>query len=594
MSRLRGTAKILFFSGFRAAPTLMCYALVLSIVNGFAVAFFPFGFKVFADGFVRREQTGMVVGATLSGLLIAVSWMASNLDAGVGYDLVDRVRLYMSTLVADLVNRVPTVEHFERPEYLQELDLIEWNRSFLASGPRVTLTSLQVAVRGLTMMALLVSVEPVLLALPLFALVPMIGERWAVKLKQRCEERLSERRRLADQLFALTASVGPAKEIRVFGLSEHLRGRHDELAAEIRSATLRAAFLGVVVSSAGWLVFVVGFLGGIALVIHEALLGRATAGQVVMTIIVGQQVRLFLQQAAGAFSQVLTTEQTARRLLWLEEFAANNCASGRSQIPLRLRTGIEFENVSFRYPGSNSDALSDINFAIPAGSTVAIVGENGAGKTTLTKLLLRMYDPTEGRITIEGLRLDALNQGEWRARVAGAFQDFVRFELHASEVIGVGDLPRIDDDHAIAQALKRSGGQDVVSSLRNGLHTELGSSHVDGAELSTGQWQKLALARGMMRDEPLLLVLDEPTSSLDAETEYQLFERLAAAARRTDAADGGVTVLVSHRFSTVRAADLILVLREGRLVEVGSHAELIGNRGLYAELYNLQASAYVS
>jgi ATP-binding cassette subfamily B protein len=592
VKRLRRTADIIFFYGFRAAPGLMWTTLVLSIVNGFAIAFFPFGFKVFTDAFLAHRKQGMVAGAALSGVLIAISWAAANLDAGVGYDLIDRVRLYISVRIAELVNAVPGVEHFERPDYLQELDLIDWNRGLLASGPRLTLNALQMIVRGGTMAALLVTVHPALIILPIFAAAPAFGEAWSVRIRQRCEERINERRRLADQLFALAATAGPAKEVRIFGLGAELRRRHDDLAAEVRRETVRAAFVGAIVGAVGWVIFVAGFLAGVGFVLLQAVHGLATPGQVVLAVVVGQQVRLYLQQAAGAFGQLFTTARTAQRILWLEDFAKGDATGSRTTVPSRLTGGISFAGVTFRYPGTQNNVLVDVDLSLPAGSIVAIVGENGAGKTTLVKLLSRMYDPTSGTIRVDGTDLRSFDLDAWRSNVSAAFQDFVQFELVASETVGVGDLPRIDDASAIDAALERAGARDVFSGLADGYGTELGSSFVGGRELSGGQWQKLALGRGMMRDQPLLLVLDEPTASLDAETEHQLFERYVDAARRTRANFGGITILVSHRFSTVRAAGLIVVLNGGRVVETGSHAELMTRRGLYAELFSLQAKAY--
>jgi ATP-binding cassette subfamily B protein len=228
---------------------------------------------------------------------------------------------------------------------------------------------------------------------------------------------------------------------------------------------------------------------------------------------------------------------------------------------------------------------------------VAIVGENGAGKSTLVKLLCRMYQPDRGRILIDGLDLARIRADDWRARLAGAFQDFFRFEFQARRTVGVGDVVRLDNEPAVVAAVGRAGADDVVEHLSAGLDTQLGPTWPKGVEVSFGQWQKLALARGFMRDHPLLIVLDEPTAALDAETEHALFERYAAVARggREDqdvVDDGRVTILVSHRFSTVRMADLIVVLDGSRVVEVGTHEALMAKGGQYAELYGIQAAAY--
>ena len=224
-----------------------------------------------------------------------------------------------------------------------------------------------------------------------------------------------------------------------------------------------------------------------------------------------------------------------------------------------------------------------------------MVGENGAGKSTLVKLLAKMYEPTQGRILIDGADLARMPAGEWRERLAGAFQDFFRFEFRARHTVGVGDVPRLDDQPAVVTAIGRAGADDVVVKLTAGLETQLGPTWPNGVEMSFGQWQKLALARGFMRDTPLLLVLDEPTAALDAETEHALFERYAAAAKDKDLGKsdaGRVTILVSHRFSTVRMADLIVVLDGAKVVEVGSHEDLMAKGGQYSELYGIQAAAY--
>jgi ATP-binding cassette subfamily B protein len=266
-------------------------------------------------------------------------------------------------------------------------------------------------------------------------------------------------------------------------------------------------------------------------------------------------------------------------------------------VPARLERGIRFEHVSFAYPGTERLVLEDVSLTLPAGAVVAVVGENGAGKSTLVKLLGKFYEPTTGQIFVDDRPLARMRADEWRARLAGAFQDFFRFEFQARHTVGVGDVPRLDDGPAVVTAVTRAGADDVIARLTGGLETQLGSTWPDGVEVSFGQWQKLALARGFMRDEPLVLVLDEPTAALDAETEHALFERYAAAAAAQNGHTGldrrgRITILVSHRFSTVRMADLIVVLDGARVVEVGSHADLLAKGGQYAELYGIQAAAY--
>jgi len=235
--------------------------------------------------------------------------------------------------------------------------------------------------------------------------------------------------------------------------------------------------------------------------------------------------------------------------------------------------------------------LDGFDVTLPAGSTVALVGDNGSGKTTLIKLLLGMYQPDSGEILIDGVPLAQIEPAAWRSRCTAAFQDFARFHLPAVESVGVADLDRLADEPAAAAALDRAGAGDLPTQLPDGLATQVGTVFTGGHGLSGGQWQKLALGRAMRRQDPLLVVLDEPTASLDAPSEHALFEKYAEAAR-TARRTGAVTVLVSHRFSTVRMADLIIYVADGRPVEVGSHDDLLRAAGRYAELFELQAAGY--
>jgi ATP-binding cassette subfamily B protein len=288
----------------------------------------------------------------------------------------------------------------------------------------------------------------------------------------------------------------------------------------------------------------------------------------------------------------------SRRLAWLEDYAASVVATADQPAPEQIRDGIRLEGVSFAYPGTERLVLDSVDLHLPAGVVVALVGENGAGKTTLVKLLCKLYEPTAGRILVDDAPLARMRANEWRERLAGAFQDFFRFELVARDSVGLGDVPHMKEEPAVVAAVERAGADDVVARLPAGLSTQLGPTWPGGVEVSFGQWQKLALARGFMRAAPLLLVLDEPTAALDAETEHALFERYAAAARggarraENGGGVGGITILVSHRFSTVRMADLIVVLDGARVAQVGSHEELMAKGGPYAELYGIQAAAY--
>ncbi len=327
-----------------------------------------------------------------------------------------------------------------------------------------------------------------------------------------------------------------------------------------------------------------------AAVAFVALRMRASPGDVLLVLTAGWRLSNYIGATVGeiGFLRGIWLDGS-KRMAWLEDYAARMLEGADTPAPDSLGRGIRFEHVSFTYPGTDKLVLDDVNLAIEPGTVVALVGENGAGKSTLVKLLCRMYPPSRGKITIDGVELARIHPEGWRERLAGAFQDFFRFEFKARHSVGLGDVPRLDDAAAVAAAVERAGASDVVAVLTAGLETQLGPTWPEGVDLSFGQWQKLALARGFMREKPLVLVLDEPTAALDAETEHALFERYAAAARDDESQ---ITLLVSHRFSTVRMADFIVVLDGARVVETGTHDALMAKRGQYAELYGIQAAAY--
>jgi ATP-binding cassette subfamily B protein len=432
-------------------------------------------------------------------------------------------------------------------------------------------------------------VHSALLLLGVFALPAVWTSSWRPAIERRAQQRGAQADRLARHLFAIATTASPGKEVRVTGIGAHLARRRRQAWEYGYQPIADARWGSAVWHTLAWAVFGGAYVGAIVFV--SAGLG-APAGEVLLVLAAGARLSAYVGATVGELGFLRGFWMDgARRLAWLEDYASSLTAAADLPVMSDLRSGVRLEHVSFAYPGTSRLVLEDISLFLPAGTVVAIVGENGAGKTTLVKLLAKMYEPTSGTIYVDERPLARMRADQWRGRLAGAFQDFFRFEFRARHTVGVGDIPRLHDEPAVVAAVGRAGAADVVDRLESGLDTQLGPAWPGGVDVSFGQWQKLALARGFMRDEPLLLILDEPTAALDAETEHALFERYAAAARG-GGSGGRITVLVSHRFSTVRMADLIVVLDGAHLVETGTHEELIARRGHYAELYGIQAAAY--
>lgn len=574
--------------GYRHEPRLMAVAFVLALLAALPDALLAALLAVLTSAVLSGDHTAMLVASLGLGASAAATWFLGTVSTRVQRRFRDRVTIALESHVARLQASITTIAHHERPEHLDRLSVLR-DQVFVLDHLYMSVFSTAgwLLRLGVTVV-LLASIHPALVLLIAAAVPTVVTSSWRPGVERLVQERVAPSERLARHLFTLTTTPAPAKEVRVLGIGHRL-------AAERRAAwegwyrplaVTRAA--GAAWHSAGWAVFGLGFVGAVAFVATGL---RAPTAEVVLVLAAGSRLSAYVGATVGeiGFLRGIWMDG-ARRLAWLEGYAAAEEGGGSRPVPAGLGEGIRFEHVDFAYPGTDRLVLEDVDLLLPAGAVVALVGENGAGKTTLVKLLARLYAPGAGRISVAGVDLAEVDAVEWREHLAGAFQDFFRFELPARLSVGVGDLPRIGDDGAVRAGVARGGAGDVVAGLGRGLDTQLGPTWPGGAELSYGQWQKVALARGFMRDGPLVLVLDEPTAALDAETEHALFERYAAFARRRGIA--GITILVSHRFSTVRMADLIVVLDGARVTEVGGHEELMARCGAYAELYGIQAAAY--
>lgn len=582
--------------GFRADPWRMTLSVVIRTVTSSGMALSA----LFVSRLIADIADQDLDSARLNAAVVVVTGGGiMTFLATYGLDLRFRMEVAVSGLVEreliEMSTSLVSIEHHEREEYVTEVELLRAQRATLANTAAAVFENAGSLVALFTSVSLLGSVHPALLGLPLFAVPVVAATVRSQQRTQRATEEVAPRLREARHLEDLCTTAPPAKEVRVFGLGALLRRREgaERDAAEERVYGVTVG--NAVAEVAAWTVFGSAYAGSIVFVVLGAVDGRFGLPDVVLVVTLAGQVAGNVANAVGMAAWLAQTLITVGRYEWLRGEVARlapQAAGTGGVVPARIEHGIDLDHVSFTYPGTETEVLSDIHVHLPAGATVAIVGDNGAGKSTLVKLLMRLYDPSDGRITVDGTDLSTIDAADWREAVSAGFQDHCRFEFEARRTVGVGHLPELDDDEAVRRALDRAASTAVIDQLSQGLDTPLGRSFDEGAELSGGQWQKLALGRAMMRAEPKLLVLDEPTSALDAETEHELFVRYAAAAREVAARTGGITVLVSHRFSTVRIADLIVVLDGHRLAEVGSHADLVAAGGLYAELYELQARAY--
>jgi ABC-type multidrug transport system fused ATPase/permease subunit len=485
------------------------------------------------------------------------------------------------------------LEHLERTDYLDRITVVRgsaWGLMLSAwTAVGVTFAVAQLAVSLL----LISTVSPWLTLLGAFAALPLWCNHRAQVAIADAETATAEPFRLQRHLFDTATAADSGKEIRVCGTGARLAERQAAAWQEVVSGRFRAQVVATTWQLAGGIAFTLAFLGGLAIAVHLTVTGRGTPGDIVLTITVATSLVGSVQLAVRRTTDAAGARRLIEPYLWLRDYAATerSRASGSRPAPARLTDGIQLDHVGYTYPGTDRKALDDVTAHIPAGTVVAVVGEYGSGKTTLVKLLQKFYQPTEGAIRVDGTDLRQLDTHGMRARSTAVFQDFGRFRTLLAESIGIGDLPYVEDRTRITEAVRAAAAQPVVDGLPQALDTQLGRM-LGGVELSEGQWQKTALSRAMMRRDPLLIVLDEPTASLDAPSEQEIFQRHMAHAREVSHRTGAITIIVSHRFATVTGADLILVLSQGRLVEVGSHQALMAKAAHYAEMYDLQAAAY--
>jgi ATP-binding cassette subfamily B protein len=524
--------------------------------------------------------------------------VAGEFGLAIFSDVLGRLISLMDSLLGDKFSNFTSIRIMQHAAAL-DLDQFEDSTFYdklerarqQTTGRTVLLSQVMGQVQDLISMGFLavglMAFNPWLILLLLVAVVPaFLGESYFNDRSYALTRSQTEERRELDYLRYLGASDDTAKEVKLFGLSDFLMGRFRTLAEKFyndgRALMIRRSGWGTLFAFLGS----VGYYAAYVVIIFRAVSGTLSIGD--LTFLAGsfRQLRSLLE---GILSRFTSVSQGAIYLQDLFEFFEIRprivaVAHPRS-FPRPIREGFRFENVGFRYQHSERWANRHLSFTLRAGERLALVGENGAGKTTLIKLITRLYDPTEGRILLDGVDLREYDPAELRKQVGVIFQDYLRYQMTMAQNIAVGNIDRQSDRELIEAAARQSLAHTLAERLPARYDQELGRRFRSGVELSGGEWQKVALARAYMRDAQLL-ILDEPTAALDARAEYEVFQRFA------ELTAGRTAVLISHRFSTVRMADRILVLEKGEMLEAGSHEELLRAGGRYAELFDLQASGY--
>jgi ATP-binding cassette subfamily B protein len=464
--------------GYRHEPGMLLAAFSLSQLAALPDALLALWLKLLGEGVLQGDRRQVMATALGLGATATATWFLVTVSSRVQRRFRDKVTIALESHVARLQAEIVTIAHQERPEYLDRLSVLR-NQVFVLDHMYMSLFSTCGWILRLgVVIVLLMSIHPALAALALFALPTVFTSSWRPGIERAAEERRASSARLAQHLFTTATTAPPGKEVRVTGIGPRLVADRRR-AWEWWYGPVAAARWGSARWHAlAWTVFGGAYVGAIVFVTSGL---QAAPGDVLLVLAAGGRLSAYIGATVGeiGFLRGIWIDGS-RRLAWLEDYAASLVASADQPAPAQLRAGIRLEGVSFAYPGRDRLALDSIDLELPAGTVVALVGENGAGKTTLVKLLCKLYEPTAGRILVDGAPLAAMRAPEWRARLAGAFQDFFRFELPARQSVGVGDVPRVNDEAAVVAAVQRAGAEDVVARLPAGLDTQLGPTWPGG------------------------------------------------------------------------------------------------------------------
>lgn len=574
-------------AAFNANAALTLAVTSLALVGAIAPAIVSWLVSLLIDSVSRHQNpTGLLV--ILVSILILWAVASKSLPSA-SENLREDLAVQVRGQLMDFAGAVPTIEHFETPQLVDRVTLLNRD-AYRLGGVQHLLTAVSAMASAVFIGFLLGGIDPLLVLLLLVAFVPSLASTIADFRMGQIWLGNENHRRVGDTATALLIDPRHALLVRAYGLPASFRALAAR--AQDRQTTLsaRVRWRFGIIEAAGFVLYLLALAVAILLVAGRLATGAATPGQLTLLLLLTPQIAGAARSVAASGTLIVDGVQTFGQFLALKDYARDHTATATASPPARIREGIEIRDLQFRYPGATTAAVDGLDLSLPAGAVICLVGANGAGKSSLVKLLAGFYTPTAGQIRVDDIPLSDLDPELWFGRLSTGFQDFARFEFTLFDSVAAGDQ-RITEE-SVREALDSALALPLVDQLPSGVHTQLGTRFSQGVGLSGGQWQRVALARAFARHEPLLLLLDEPASALDPESEVAMYTAFLERARRMGSATGSITVIVSHRLSTARLADVIVVMSHGRIAETGTHENLMKADGDYARLYRLQTAPY--